>query len=385
MILNFKLLEYSLSSLWRRKEKNLALIVVYALVIASLGSVLLLTHALKIEATTTLAAAPEIVVQRTMAGRHELIPVNYAARIAEIPGVGTVKPRVWGYYYDSLIKANLTLIGVDSHHEDLALLDGSLPRTSAECAIGAGVATAFGPQIGDLLVLEDSSNRRSEFRVSGIFRSQSSLLTNDLVVLQDAALRRFFAMPDELATDLTVQVYNSGEIATIARKIAYYLPDSRPITRDELLHTYDSLFNWRSGMMLAVSVFALMAFIILAWDRATGISADEKREIGILKALGWETSDVLAVKLREGLLISLSAFIAGLILAWVHVFLYGAPLLMPLLKGWSVLFPEFELARVVDLYQIVVLGFVTIVPYLACTLIPAWKTASADPDEVMRG
>ncbi len=385
MIFNFKLLEYSLSSLWRRKEKNIALMVVYALVITTLGSVLLLTHALKTEAVMTLTTAPEIVVQRTQGGRHELIPVHYAETIAGFPGVGKVTPRVWGYYYDSLVKANLTLIGLGGYHEQLELLEGRFPQELDECVIGAGVADAFGPQIGNLLVLEDSSKRRSEFRVTGIFRSRSNLLTNDLVVLQEAALRDFFAMPDGFATDLTVQVYNSREISTIAKKIAYFLPDSRPITREELLHTYDSLFNWRSGMMLAVFVSALMAFLILAWDRATGISAEEKREIGILKALGWETSHILGAKLREALLISLSAFIAGLLLAWWHVFVLGAPLLMPLLKGWSVLFPTFELTRVVDLYQLAVLGCVTILPYLVCTVIPAWKAASSDPDDVMRG
>ncbi len=384
-MLNFKLLEYSLSSLWRRKEKNLALVVVYALVIATLGSVLLLTHALKTEAVMTLTASPEIVVQRMLGGRHELIPIDYAQTIAEFPGVGKVTPRVWGYYYDSLVKANLTLVGLAGYHEQLELLAGRFPQAPDEGVIGAGVADAFGPQIGDLLVLEDSSKRRTEFHVSGIFRSQSNLLTNDLVVLQEGALRDFFGIPDGFATDLTVQVFNPREIDTIARKIAYFLPDSRPITRDELLHTYDSLFNWRSGMMLAVFMSALMAFLILAWDRATGISAEEKREIGILKALGWETSHILGAKLREALLISLTAFIVGLLLAWLHVFVLGAPVLMPLLKGWSVLFPTFDLPRVIDLYQLAILGFVTIVPYLACTLIPAWKAASSDPDDVMRG
>jgi cell division protein FtsX len=384
-MLNLKLLEYSLLSLVRRKGKNLSLLLVYALVIATLGSVLFLTHALKVEATQVLQAAPEIVVQRTMAGRHDLIPVDYAATIAAFPGVGQVTPRVWGYYYDSLVKANLTLIAVDGYHEELELLAGRLPQAPGECAIGQGVATAFGPQLGDILVLEDSNSQRAEFLVSGVFRSSSSLLTNDLVVLQESALRDLFNFPADMATDLTVQVHNPREIATIAKKIAYYLPDTRPLTRDELLHTYDSLFNWRSGMMLALSLAAVLAFCILAWDRATGISAEEKHEIGILKALGWETSDILAVKLREGLLISVSAFILGLLLAWLHVFGLGAPLLVPLLKGWSILFPDFELTAVIDLYQVVVLACLTILPYLACTLIPAWQTAIADPEQVMRG
>ncbi len=379
------LLEFTLSSLWRRKYKQLALILVYALIVATLGSVLFLTTALKHEATASLVDAPEIVVQRIVAGRHDLTPVSAAAMIEKFPGVASVTPRVWGYYYDSLIRANLTLVGLSGQHQHLDLLEGRLPEQSTECAIGQGVARAFGPQLGDLLVLENSAKQRAEFRISGLFRAESNLLTNDLVVMSDAAARQFFSIDDLLATDLAVRVRNPREIATIAKKISYNLPRSRPITRDEILHTYDTLFNWRSGMLLAVSVAALIAFCILAWDRATGLNAEEKREIGVLKAIGWETSDILGIKFWEGLVISLTAFLLGIIAAWVHVFVLGAPALTPLLKGWSVLFPEFRLTAVIDYYQLLVLAVLSIVPYLVCTLVPSWKAAVTDPEQILRG
>ncbi len=380
-----KILEYTLSSLLRRKYKNLSLIVVYAFTIATLGSVLFLTHALKIEATGSLATAPDLVIQRISAGRHDLIPTEYTEVINKLPGVESVTPRVWGYYYDSLIRANLTLVGISTYQGKLKLLEGRLPENPEECAIGSGVAAAFGPAIGDDLVLEDSEKLRTVFKISGIFRAESNLLTNDLVVLQETALRDFFSLDKRMATDLVVQVHNQREINTLAKKIKHLLPDTRPITRDEILHTYDTLFNWRSGMMLAVGIAALIAFCILAWDKATGISAAEKQEIGILKAIGWETADVLSVKFWEGLVISLTSFILGILAAWIHVFIFDAPALIPLLKGWSVLFPEFQLTRTVDFYQLFILAFLTIIPYLVCTIIPAWKSAVTDPEHVMRG
>ncbi|MFK5927487.1 MAG: ABC transporter permease [Desulfuromusa sp.] len=380
-----KILEFTLSSLIRRKYKNLSLIAVYAFTIATLGSVLFLTHALKIEATGSLTEAPALIIQRVSAGRHDLIPTAYTEIIKKLPGVGSVTPRVWGYYYDSLIKANLTLIGISSYQDKLQLLEGSLPNNPAECAIGSGVAKAFGPTIGDDLVLEDSAKTRTVFKITGIFKTVSNLLTNDLVILQEPALRDFFSMNQEMATDLIVQVHNQREVKTLAKKIKYLLPDTRPITRDEILHTYDTLFNWRSGMMLAVAIAALISFCILAWDKATGISAAEKQEIGILKAIGWETADVLSIKFWEGLVISLTSFILGTLAAWIHVFVFDAPALIPLLKGWSVLFPKFQLTPAIDFYQLFVLAFLTIVPYLVCTIIPAWKSAVTDPEHVMRG
>ena len=107
---HLKILEHALSSLRRRTGKSLAIIVVYAFTIAVLASVLFLTHALRTEANLLLTAAPDLIVQRQIAGRHELVPYQYAETIRQLPGVANVQPRLWGYYYDALTKANYTLM-----------------------------------------------------------------------------------------------------------------------------------------------------------------------------------------------------------------------------------------------------------------------------------
>ena len=57
-----KILEFTLSSLLRRKYKNLALILVFSFVIAVLASIQFITHSLKVEAMTILS--PVIVTLR---------------------------------------------------------------------------------------------------------------------------------------------------------------------------------------------------------------------------------------------------------------------------------------------------------------------------------
>lgn len=384
MIRHLKILEYALASLSRRKGKTLAILVVYTLMIAVLAAVLFLTHALKAEAVGSLAASPELVVQQTLAGRHELIPVAAAETIRRIPGVGRVTPRVWGYYYDGLTQANYTLQGIDAPVPELELLDGRLPAAEGECAIGSGVAATRLIGLEDDLILVDHDNLGTVFTVTGVFRHASDLLTNDLVVMTTPQLRRFFGLPADRATDLAVAVRNPSEIDTVARKIKLQLPATRPISRSEILRTYHAVFDWRSGMVLALFASALMAFCIMAWDKATGLSAGERREIGILKAIGWDTADVLLLKLWEGLAISLVAFLAGVLGAFLVVFVWGSPLLGGMLRGWSVVFPTLRPAPEVDFYQVGTLAFLTIVPYVASTVIPAWRAAITDPDEVMR-
>ena len=111
---------------------------------------------------------------------------------------------------------------------------------------------------------------------------------------------------------------------------------------------------------------------------------EEKREIGILKAIGWETSDVIAAKTYEGVIVSFFSFCTGLLLAYGHVFLFSAFLFAPVLKGWSVLYPDFRITPFIDPYQVAVLFFLTVVPYTVATIVPSWRAAIIDPDSVMR-
>ena len=94
---------------------------------------------------------------------------------------------------------------------------------------------------------------------------------------------------------------------------------------------------------------------------------------------------MLELKFWEGAAISLTSFLLGLIAALVHIFLLGASLLAPVIQGWSVLFPDFRLTPSISVYQLFVLGFLTVVPYVASTVAPSWKAAVTDPEEVMRG
>jgi lipoprotein-releasing system permease protein len=385
---HFNVLDYTLQSLLRRKFKNAGIILVFTFVIFILGSILFLSYSFKREAVLILENSPELIVQRTMAGRHELIPTDMAPAIEMIPGVSRVEPRYWGYYYDSIVGANYTVLSAaGSISETNRLLKGRLPGPddTGTVAVGSGVARARFAGVDDDLIMISASGAPLDLRVVGVFDTASELLASDLIVVGRKDFTELFGLPPGMATDLVVNVPHGEEAPVIARKIHERFPDTRPILRSEIIRTYDAVFGWRSGLVLTIFAGALAAFIILAWDKATGLSAEEKREIGILKALGWETSDILEMKFWEGLVISLSSFLTGVILAYVHVFFFGASVFAPALEGWSVLYPKFRLVPYIDPYQIATLMMLTVIPYIASTIIPSWKAAITDPDEVVRG
>ena len=366
-------IDFTLSSLLRRTGKNAALILVYTAVVFVLASVMLFTHALKREADIILQDAPEIVLQRMVAGRHDLMPVSYAAVVSRITGVGEVKPRLWGYYYDPLFRANYTLLVPD----DFKYGEGDI-------VVGEGVARAGVTAEGNIMPFFGSDGKLVSYRVREVLPSDSELISSDLIMMGEADFRALFGLPRDRVTDLAVTVANPQEVLTVATKIRKELPDTRPIVRDEIVRTYDAIFDWRSGIMLVIFSGALLAFVIFAWDKASGLSAEEKKEIGILKATGWETSDVILMKFWEGMAISFTSFTTGLILAYIHVFLGSAPLFEPVMKGWAVLYPKFRVVPFINFYQVATLLFLTVVPYTTATVIPSWRAATVDPDAVMR-
>ena len=367
------IIDFTLSSLLRRKGKNVALALVYSLVVFILASTMFFSHALKREAALVLKDAPEMVVQKVVAGRHEMIPESYGKRIAEIRGVMSAKSRLWGYYFYPSAKANYTLMAPEGfQHKDGSVL------------IGPGVARSLALKKGDVMWFKASDGSSMKFTVVGTMPAASELVSSDLILMSAADFRKLFSIADGYATDLVLTVRNPRELSTIAGKVVELLPDTRPIVRDEILRTYDAVFNWREGLMVVVLSGALFAFAILAWDKASGLSAEERKEIGILKAIGWETSDVILIKFWEGMIISLTAFLAGILLAYAHIFFSSAALFEPVLKGWSVLYPRFQPTPFVSAYQVVTLFFLTVVPYTVATIVPSWRAATVDPDEQVR-
>ena len=145
------LIDYTLASLLRRKTRNLGLLLVYTLLVFLFASVLLLGQALRREAATLLQDAPEVIVQRTVAGRHDLLPADWLDHLRQIRGVSEARGRLWGYYYDPAVKANYTVMAAPER-----------PLAEGEILIGATLARVRGIGVGDVFSLRAAGGAQAE-------------------------------------------------------------------------------------------------------------------------------------------------------------------------------------------------------------------------------
>lgn len=383
------IIDYSLSSLWRRRFKSLGVMVVFAGVIFLLASFQMTTKALTNAASDILAFAPEITIQKMKAGRQESIPLEYKEKLAVILGIRAITPRIWGYYFNETSGANYTVLGLDPFSMPLgdqlgeAIDTGALPLDH-EAVLGQGVfAELAGGGDAVIFSLFRPDLSLKTFSRAGVFKAETNILTYDTLFMNLDDARDLFALPADMATDLCVTVANPNEVQTIAKKIAALLPDTRVVTRQQIQKTYQGVFGWRSGFASICLLTALAAFIIFAWDKASGLTPEERKEISILKIIGWQTSDVLTLRFWEGVIVSTVSFVVGYTLAYVHVSFFEASLFRPVLLGWSVLHPALRLVPSVELGETLLILCLTVVPYLAATIIPAWRAAIIPADSAL--
>jgi cell division protein FtsX len=370
---HLRVARYAIGSLRRRWRKNVAVVGVYGLVIFALASVVFLTQSLTQGAVASLQSSPEIMVQQLRAGRHGLAPVTDVTALAQIAGVGAVAPRRWAYLTDP------------ASGETLLLQVGEAGRLREfEATAGAEVLRRRGLAVGGVLTLRDQTGKSVGLTITGVAETSTPLESAALITVSETAFRALSGMPDGQAMDLALRVRNRRELPTIAAKIGESHPAARPIIRDELVRTYTSLFNWRSGVIVVALLVPVLAFILFAWDKAAGLSPDERREIGILKAVGWETADVILLKCYEAVAVSLVAFVLGAGLAIAALAVPHPSVVLPALLGWSTLYPAFRPAPALGAYQMATLFFLTVFPYLVATVVPAWRAGTTDPDLVMR-
>ncbi len=373
------ILDYALRGLYRRRARNLSLILIYAAVTGFFASVILFSDALRREARETLQFAPALTVQKLAGGRLVPQTTGFGDSLSAIRGVRAVQPRIWGYYYDSPTGSVFTLMAAPGGTSDPAF-----HPDSGQIVCGRGFMESHFLRTGDPLSLVLPQGGLRTFVISGQFEPVTNLLSYDLLLLHPAEARVMLGLAEYEVTDFALDIPNPAETDAIGLKISRRFPGYRLISRDQVLLTYEALFSRRGGLVIFGGLLSLLAFIVLAWDRASGLSREERRELGILKGVGWGSGDVLLLKFFEALTIAVLSSLLGLLAALIHVFYLGGTLLKSLLSGWSVLYPDYPLNYNPDSGSLLLILTISVLPYLVATLIPAWQGAVTDPAEIMQ-
>ncbi|WP_421716526.1 ABC transporter permease [Arcobacter arenosus] len=391
--INLYLIEFAINSLLRQKFKNIFILMVLIFLTSLLASIFFISNSIKHELNSTLRTLPQITIQKLKAGRHYDMNLSDVDEILNIAGVSDAIPRVWGYYYFANMGTNFSIIGIDEfenqYKETLVEATKTNDFTKAldenSMIVGEGVKKALEENYyKEYFNFIKPDGTFKKVNIGGVFKASTNLESNDTILLPKQIALEIFGMEEDKITDIVVKVANPEEILTVASKIQIIFPDARVITNKDLEISYQNIFDYKSGIFLALFVVSIFTFFIIVYDKASGMSSEEKREIGVLKALGWKIEDVLKEKFYESFIISFLGYIIGILIALSFVYIFNAPLLNNIFTGYSELKTDFELPFIIDYNTLFLIFFLTVPIYIASTIIPSWRSATIETDKVLR-
>ena len=371
----------------------MAVMLMATLVVTLLCSVMFLASAIRRDVGHTLDQQADIIVQKIRGGKAVDLPAGWAAEFADIPGVRAAVPRVFGRYFHEPNGRYFTVVGIDPFDTQTAttfqeLIDGIDLKSflaSPSMIVGLGVRDFLdNNHYAGKYDFVTPSQERVEVRIAETFPPQSDLFTNDMVIMGIDLARQVLGVSSGQATDIVLIVPNELEGDSVMVKLIQQRFDIRVIQKKEIATAFDNLFNYQGGVFLLLYLTVLVTFVLILYQRHSMITGPDRKQIGILRAVGWGIRDVISLKVWENAMVAISAFLVGVLFSYGYVFILGAPGLSAVFLGYGNLPVNFALSRGIDLGLLSLLFLFFMVPFIASVLIPVWRVAITEPVEAMK-
>jgi ABC-type lipoprotein release transport system permease subunit len=310
----------------------------------------------------------------------------------EIHGVSKVTQRVYGRYFFKSKEKSFFIVGVDfmdeqSHKALQTMMDETDLReflNGDNMLAGEGVSrylkAHFYPNGYTFLTPKGAFKKVHLFK---ILPQQSNLISNDMIIVPIELAREILGMGEDEVSDIAFNVPNDDEWENVADKISAFYYDLRVVTKEDVKKAYENLYNYKGGIFLILFLITIVTFVLILYQRYSMVYSSERRHIGLLRALGWSIHDVLKLKFFETMMVVVVAFVLGIALAYLYVFVLGAPLLREIFLGGVNLHNTVTLVPVLDFGILSSIFLIYAVPFVSAVLIPVWKIAVTDPKEAM--
>lgn len=379
------------------KGRSLVIMIPLALIIAIVSAFSFFIQGVKQDALLAASGYPDILLQQQVGGRTEsLFFDRYREVLKTLDGIKTFFPRSWGYinHTDGEDKSKaFVVMGLDPGYIETGLFihaaieqGRSLTRADTrKGVVGKALAAAFHCRVGDVIEVSSPGLREPvPIEVVGIFTTAVQIYSADLLLVDRATANQILGFLDENeCSDIMIYLSDPAGTATVAASIEKNIDGAYPLTKANLQSLTERSFGQKSGFFHLLWFILLVNVMIIAWSLVGQISFNLRKEIGILKAIGWDTGDIMVVKGFETLTIGLAAVLAGLV-AGIGFMLMGAPGVKGLIIGWADIYPDFPIPLHVDGATVFLIFILGLVPLLAGALIPIWKIGTLDPDQAIR-
>lgn len=325
-----------------------------------------------------------------------------AGAVAQQPDVVAVSTRMEGNAILSLgdKSRGVMVVGIDPQRErevttlHEAVREGRfLSAGDADALVlGESAARALGAGIGSEVALvtqgADGSVGAARYRVRGIFKTRMDMLDGVLVFLPMAAAQQLFAAEGK-ATSIVARLARRDAAGPVAARLQAMLgPEREVLTWQRLLPSVvqSVAFHEVTGYVLLLVLFVVV--VVGVCNTALMAVMERTREFGVMMAVGTTRGQVTRLVFYESCLLGAAGLGIGMLAGVALARYFGTRGIdlgefteaMETMQGLtSVIYP---LARTDRALVLAACVFATAV---LAALFPAWKAASLQPIDAIRG
>lgn len=361
---------------------------------------LALQEGLKAQALSMLEAGPDLLVAGDDFGRPCAVPLSWGETIRGVPGVVRVVPRAVGRVLIEDLPAVLAGIGQPAGAMSDRVSEKARPSDRWPCglpdlergelAVGSAIARHYGIASGDQLrialpVEGPERFRYRTFQVVSLLDSPKSPVWSATLILGHFEDLQEIFLRAGMASELMVWC-RTGYEERISLRLGQLLGPTAKVQDRAMMESYfHGGFDRRGGAFLVYFLAALVISIpVLALASGFGLSA-RRREVAVMKSIGWETHEVLLLQMLESVLIALAGASLAVIIALLWLKAGSAwPLNSFLMPGAEEL-PLFRVPYHLRWGPVLLVYVFSISVTVSGALASAWRASAVDPGKVLLG
>ena len=376
MQLHINLFIQAVLSIMRNRDRSLVVSACLIAVLLPFITAMAVSEGIRAQAEISVQNGADLYISRAQYGRNGAVALSELEEFAKIPGVTSVIPRISGRTY--MGEELAMLVGIDNPQ---LVNSTSRKLKSGELLMGRLLAKRLGLQKGD--EVHFFLFPALPFTIADLIDGDRSIWASSLVILSFNDAATIFKLPGYASEILLYARPGTADI--IAEQLNSLgkpwdmTPPLRIQTKSIVEQYINRGFDLQSGVffLFYLTAFALSipALLILS---GFGRGA-RKKEIGILKATGWQTLEVMEMTCIENLLLALWSSMLTVVLAIIWLKLGNGIGVAPLFISGIDWIPEFQVPSLFTPMPVLFAFLFGLVLTMLGTIFSTWKTAITPP------
>ena len=388
---HLRLLEAAAENIIRYGHRTGVVVLCLAVFLTPFIVGLAISEAIKAEAARSVDVGPDLLLSMDYGGRSGPISMELMDRLRKIDYVKRVVPRIVGRIYQGaklLIAVGLPAKEVPPF--DTQIIEGRVFKPGERKVLLAGKGFIgylkdLGREIkpGDTVTLTDIKGDWWAYKLVGVLSSKDVTLWNyDVIVMPFEDAQEYFGLKGQ-ATEIMMYILPGYDVSVLGELKA--LGSFFRLQSKSLINQYIQIGHRERQTIFSLLyvVILVLAIPLISMLSVYGLT-ERRHEVGILKASGWRTSDVLELNFFESIILSLLGVVAAFIAAIIWVKVFNGFIISRLFISHEAFYPPFPVPSAFSFYLVVIALFLSVTITLVGTITSTWRTAVTPPAEVMR-